>query len=127
MPSSASTFCQQLSTPPLPYTTLFRSKTAKIHDKSGPERITFSEKFACPVSGFTIPEIEPRLFSFNNPFGACPKCGGLGVEQHIDAELDRKSTRLNSSHLGISYAVFCFHLLSTTQHSTPSLHDALPI
>jgi excinuclease ABC subunit A len=51
------------------------------------ERIVFSEKFACPVSGFTIPEIEPRLFSFNNPFGACPKCGGLGVEQHIDAEL----------------------------------------
>jgi excinuclease ABC subunit A len=47
----------------------------------------FSEKFACPVSGFTIPEIEPRLFSFNNPFGACPKCGGLGVEQHIDPDL----------------------------------------
>jgi excinuclease ABC subunit A len=60
---------------------------AKIHDKSGPERIVFSEKFACPVSGFTIPEIEPRLFSFNNPFGACPKCGGLGVEQHIDPDL----------------------------------------
>ncbi|MGB6446062.1 MAG: excinuclease ABC subunit UvrA, partial [Xanthobacteraceae bacterium] len=51
------------------------------------ERLIFSEKFACPVSGFTIPEIEPRLFSFNNPFGACPKCGGLGVEQHIDADL----------------------------------------
>jgi excinuclease ABC subunit A len=51
------------------------------------ERMLFSEKFACPVSGFTIAEIEPRLFSFNNPFGACPKCGGLGVEQHIDAEL----------------------------------------
>ncbi|TMJ56573.1 MAG: excinuclease ABC subunit UvrA, partial [Alphaproteobacteria bacterium] len=50
-------------------------------------RLVFSEKFACPVSGFTIPEIEPRLFSFNNPFGACPKCGGLGVEQHIDPEL----------------------------------------
>ena len=62
-------------------------KTAKIHDKSGPERILFSEKFACPVSGFTIPEIEPRLFSFNNPYGACPACGGLGVEQHIDADL----------------------------------------
>ncbi|MGN6285945.1 MAG: excinuclease ABC subunit UvrA [Afipia sp.] len=62
-------------------------KTAKIHDKSGPERILFSEKFACPVSGFTLPEIEPRLFSFNNPYGACPKCGGLGVEQHIDADL----------------------------------------
>ena len=64
-----------------------QKKVAKIHDKSGPERLTFSEKFACPVSGFTIPEIEPRLFSFNNPFGACPKCGGLGVEQHIDADL----------------------------------------
>ena len=50
-------------------------------------RLVFSEKFACPVSGFTIPEIEPRLFSFNNPFGACPRCGGLGVEQHIDADL----------------------------------------
>jgi excinuclease ABC subunit A len=50
-------------------------------------RMVFSEKFACPVSGFTIPEIEPRLFSFNNPFGACPKCGGLGVEQHIDPDL----------------------------------------
>ncbi|MGP8120651.1 MAG: excinuclease ABC subunit UvrA [Xanthobacteraceae bacterium] len=62
-------------------------KTAKIHDKSGPERLIFSEKFVCPVSGFTIPEIEPRLFSFNNPYGACPECGGLGVEQHIDAEL----------------------------------------
>ncbi|HVY58961.1 MAG TPA: excinuclease ABC subunit UvrA [Xanthobacteraceae bacterium] len=63
------------------------NKVAKIHDQSGPERILFSEKFACPVSGFTIPEIEPRLFSFNNPFGACPECGGLGVEQKIDADL----------------------------------------
>jgi excinuclease ABC subunit A len=62
-------------------------KTAKIHDHSGPERLIFSEKFACPVSGFSIPEIEPRLFSFNNPFGACPACGGLGVEQEIDADL----------------------------------------
>src|SRR5208282_4264619 len=72
---------------PLPASGERDKKVAKIHDKSGPERLTFSEKFACPVSGFTIPEIEPRLFSFNNPFGACPKCGGLGVEQHIDADL----------------------------------------
>ena len=64
-----------------------KKKAAKIHDKSGPERILFSEKFACPVSGFTIPEIEPRLFSFNNPYGACPACGGLGIEQHIDEDL----------------------------------------
>src|SRR5690554_3406967 len=47
---------------------------------------TFSEKFACPVSGFTIAEIEPRLFSFNNPFGACPVCDGLGTERKIDAD-----------------------------------------
>ncbi len=52
-----------------------------------PERHTFSEKFACPVSGFTIPEIEPRLFSFNAPFGACPSCDGLGVELFFDERL----------------------------------------
>ncbi|MQQ06985.1 excinuclease ABC subunit UvrA [Epibacterium sp. SM1979] len=52
-----------------------------------PERITFSENFACPVSGFTIPEIEPRLFSFNAPFGACPSCDGLGVELFFDERL----------------------------------------
>ncbi len=52
-----------------------------------PERLTFSEKFACPVSGFTIPEIEPRLFSFNAPFGACPSCDGLGAELFFDERL----------------------------------------
>ncbi len=52
-----------------------------------PKQIVFSSKFACPVSGFTIAEIEPRLFSFNNPFGACPACGGLGSEQTVDPEL----------------------------------------
>ena len=51
------------------------------------ERILFSEKFACPVSGFTISEIEPRLFSFNNPFGACPTCDGLGSQRAIDPNL----------------------------------------
>ena len=50
-------------------------------------RIVFSEKFACPVSGFTIPEIEPRLFSFNAPMGACPACDGLGEKQLFDPEL----------------------------------------
>ncbi|WP_349368048.1 excinuclease ABC subunit UvrA [Salinarimonas sp.] len=57
-------------------------------DESGaPKRMTFSQKFACPVSGFTIPEIEPRLFSFNNPFGACPTCDGIGHEMRIDPDL----------------------------------------
>jgi excinuclease ABC subunit A len=51
------------------------------------ERTVFSAKFACPVSGFTIPEIEPRLFSFNNPFGACPSCDGLGSKLYFDPEL----------------------------------------
>ena len=49
--------------------------------------IIFSSRFACPVSGFTIPEIEPRLFSFNNPFGACPVCDGLGFELRVDEDL----------------------------------------
>ncbi|WP_242913349.1 excinuclease ABC subunit UvrA [Brevundimonas pishanensis] len=60
-----------------------------------PRTLTFSERFACPVSGFTITEIEPRLFSFNNPFGACPKCDGLGVKLAFDADLvvpDRDKT-----------------------------------
>ncbi|HJN25476.1 MAG TPA: excinuclease ABC subunit UvrA, partial [Rhodospirillales bacterium] len=59
------------------------------------ERTTFSAKFACPVSGFTIDEIEPRLFSFNNPFGACPSCDGLGTEMYFDPELVVPDDRLS--------------------------------
>jgi excinuclease ABC subunit A len=51
------------------------------------ERIVFSQRFACPVSGFSIDEIEPRLFSFNNPYGACPKCDGLGTELRFEPSL----------------------------------------
>jgi excinuclease ABC subunit A len=65
--------------------------------RQAPERVTFSARFACPVSGFTIDEIEPRLFSFNNPFGACPGCDGLGTRLFFDPDLvvpdDRKSLR----------------------------------
>ena len=56
----------------------------KMSDKL---RETFSSRFACPVSGFTIEEIEPRLFSFNNPQGACPRCGGLGASLYMNPEL----------------------------------------
>src|SRR5436190_4212801 len=57
-------------------------------EKDGkPRQILLSSKFACPVSGFTIPEIEPRLFSFNNPHGACPECDGLGVQNYFDEAL----------------------------------------
>jgi len=59
----------------------------KTDDKVEPERIMFSERFACPVSGFTIEEIEPRLFSFNNPYGACPDCDGLGTELKFEPAL----------------------------------------
>jgi excinuclease ABC subunit A len=52
-----------------------------------PKRLLFSEKFACPVSGFTISEIEPRLFSFNNPYGACPVCDGLGAKLAFDVDM----------------------------------------
>ncbi len=62
-------------------------ETAPKEDEGEPERVTFSENFACPVSGFTIPEIEPRLFSFNAPFGACPECDGLGHELFFDEQL----------------------------------------
>ena len=57
-------------------------------------RTVFSANFACPESGFTIDEIEPRLFSFNNPFGACPSCDGLGVSSHFDEQLVVPDNRL---------------------------------
>jgi excinuclease ABC subunit A len=70
-------------------------ETAPKPEDGEPERFTFSEKFACPVSGFTIPEIEPRLFSFNAPFGACPACDGLGVELFFDERLVVPDITLN--------------------------------
>ncbi|MEF3367289.1 excinuclease ABC subunit UvrA [Methylocystis sp. 9N] len=67
---------------------------ANVSTHYAPHHILFSSKFACPVSGFTIPEIEPRLFSFNNPFGACPVCGGIGHEQKVDADLVAPNPKL---------------------------------
>ena len=64
-------------------------------DVSDGTRTTYSAKFACPVSGFTIEEIEPRLFSFNNPFGACPNCDGLGTRLYFDADLVVPDGRLS--------------------------------
>ena len=69
-------------------------------DKGEARTTIFSSKFACPVSGFTISEIEPRLFSFNNPFGACPTCDGLGHEMRIDPDMvvpDRTATLKNGA------------------------------
>lgn len=61
--------------------------TAIVADMDNPkaEELMFSENFACPHCGYSVPELEPRLFSFNNPAGACPTCDGLGVQQYFDA------------------------------------------
>ncbi len=64
-------------------------------ENGGPKRLIMSSKFACPVSGFTIPEIEPRLFSFNNPHGACPECDGLGSKLYFDPDLVVPDEHLN--------------------------------
>jgi excinuclease ABC subunit A len=60
---------------------------ADAKEGEAPQRLLFSERFACPVSGFTIAEIEPRLFSFNNPSGACPSCDGLGMKLKFTRDL----------------------------------------
>src|SRR5438309_5248069 len=66
------------------------------------EQTIFSAKFACPVSGFTIPEIEPRLFSFNNPFGACPACDGLGTKLYFDPDQVVHDTRRSLAEGAVS-------------------------
>jgi len=68
---------------------------AIAENADGGERTIFSARFACPVSGFTIDEIEPRLFSFNNPFGACPACDGLGTTMTFDPDLTVPDTTKN--------------------------------
>ena len=74
---------------------LFDSVEAALHqaegyvivDKMDGSELLFSEFYACPVCGFTVPELEPRLFSFNAPFGSCPDCDGLGVKLEPDVDL----------------------------------------
>ena len=66
---------------------LLVAEFADVKEDGEPKRLLMSSKFACPVSGFTIPEIEPRLFSFNNPHGACPVCDGLGTQLYFDPAL----------------------------------------
>lgn len=63
------------------------SKGYATADVIGGDPILFSEHYACPICGFTVGELEPRLFSFNAPFGACPDCDGLGVKLEVDMDL----------------------------------------
>ncbi|MFT8807997.1 excinuclease ABC subunit UvrA [Gluconobacter sp.] len=65
----------------------YAEEVKRAGEKEAPAHVVFSSRFACPVSGFTIEEIEPRLFSFNAPMGACPVCDGIGTETHFDANL----------------------------------------
>ncbi len=73
-----------------------------VENVSTAEKITFSSKFACPVSGFTIEEIEPRLFSFNNPYGACPHCDGIGASLYMDPALVVPNVKLSLSQGAIA-------------------------
>jgi len=96
-----------------------------------PEKIVFSSRFACPVSGFTIDEIEPRLFSFNNPFGACPDCDGLGTQFFIDPEAIvpdqtlslRKGAIVPWAKSGTSSPYYTQTLESLAEHYGFSLND----
>ena len=75
---------------------------AIAEDADSGERTTFSAKFACPVSGFTLDEIEPRLFSFNSPHGACPGCDGLGTKFYFDPKLVAPDDGLSLRHGAIA-------------------------
>ena len=63
------------------------SKGKVVINIVGDKEIVFSENYACPLCDFSLPELEPRLFSFNSPYGACPDCKGLGVKKHIDEDI----------------------------------------
>jgi excinuclease ABC subunit A len=101
---------------------------AVAENADGGARTIFSAKFACPVSGFTIPEIEPRLFSFNSPHGACPVCDGLGIKLYFDPEMVIADDRL-SLHEGViapwagsSSQYYAQTLQSLARHYKISMH-----
>ena len=93
------------------------------------ERQTLSSKFACPVSGFTLPEIEPRLFSFNNPYGACPACDGLGRRMLMDPDLvvpdPQRSIHQGAVEPWASQTMLYYPqaLASIVEHYDRSIHD----
>ena len=98
-----------------------------IEDADTQERITFSAKFACPVSGFTIDEIEPRLFSFNSPFGACPSCDGLGMRIAFDPQLvvPHPHKSLREGAIAPWCNAFSYYYLQTLEALTTHLKDSM--
>ncbi len=101
---------------------------AVIENADTQEEILFSEKFACPVSGFCLEEIEPRLFSFNNPYGACPACDGLGVTLVFDENLVVPNPQLSIREGAIApwfgpYGDYAMQILeSVASHYKVSIH-----
>ncbi|HTZ50138.1 MAG TPA: excinuclease ABC subunit UvrA [Spirochaetia bacterium] len=75
---------------------------AQVKDRAGEREILFSQKSACPVDGISVPELQPRLFSFNNPFGACEECSGLGVTLEFDPALVVPDPGLSFNEGGIA-------------------------
>ncbi len=75
---------------------------ALVKDRSGEREVLYSQKSACPVCGISVPELQPRLFSFNNPFGACETCSGLGVTLEFDPALVAPDLRLSFNEGGIA-------------------------
>ncbi|NDB84264.1 MAG: excinuclease ABC subunit UvrA [Alphaproteobacteria bacterium] len=77
------------------YVQIHEASTSGTSNYAAGDRVVFSQKYSCPVSGFQIAEIEPRIFSFNSPFGACPACEGLGKEPYFDPNLIILNPRLS--------------------------------
>jgi excinuclease ABC subunit A len=96
-----------------------------VEDADTQEQKTFSAKFACPVSGFTIDEIEPRLFSFNSPFGACPTCDGLGVRIVFSPDLVVPDTKKSIPEGAIApwSGSFAFYYAQVLQAVVDSMND----
>ena len=86
-------------------------------DDAGAKELVFSARFACPVCGYSIAELEPRMFSFNNPAGACPTCDGLGVKQYFDPGLVVQDARLSLADGAIRSwdrrNVYYFHMVKS--------------
>ncbi len=86
-------------------------------DRADAEELVFSARFACPLCGYSIPELEPRMFSFNNPAGACQECDGLGVKQFFDPDLVVADDELSLAEGAIRgwdrRNVYYFHMLSS--------------
>src|SRR5208282_2512729 len=75
---------------------------ALVKERNGDREVLFSQRSACPTCGISVPELQPRLFSFNNPFGACPACSGLGVTLEFDAQLVVPDPGLSFNQGGIA-------------------------